>query len=260
MSPLRSRLWRRVRSIALMLACLLVLGLVSCTPATPPSPTKEQIKEQVLQIVRENPDVLVEALQAYERDRQQAATLRQQVFQQLQAKPDLIVRDSPTTGAVARKIVLAEFSDFQCPFCGRSQATLQQFMDKHGDRVTLTFKHFPLKDIHPQAMPAALAAWAAQQQGKFWEYHAALFAHQDRLGEALYGELAAKFDLDRERFDRDRQSDAAKAAVEKDLELGRSLGISGTPTFVMNGIGFAGAVELAQFEEVLAQVDAQSSP
>ena len=127
-------------------------------------------------------------------------------------------------------------------------------MDKHKDNVTLVFKHLPLTRIHPQAIPAAQAAWAAQQQGKFWEYHDALFEQQDKLGEELYLEVANSLGLDIDKFNSDRQSEAATALIEKDVELARKIGVSGTPFFVMNGETLSGAVQLSQFEEILAKV------
>jgi len=129
-----------------------------------------------------------------------------------------------------------EFSDFQCPFCAKALETVQQFMAKSQDRVTLVYKHFPLTNIHPNAEPAALAAWAAQQQKKFWEFHDGLFENQKNLGEELYISLATKLNLNLEKFNSDRQSEAAKKAIKKDVELGMAIGVPGTPFFVMNGV------------------------
>ena len=99
--------------------------------------------------------------------------------------PKSAIGDSPSTGSASQQIVLLEFSDFQCPFCARAHDTVKQFMAKNQDKVTLAYKHFPLTSIHPQAMPAAKAAWAAQQQGKFWEYYSALFEGQKQLGDPI---------------------------------------------------------------------------
>ena len=124
-------------------------------------------------------------------------------------------------------------------------------MDKHGDEVTLVYKHFPLFTIHPQALPAAKASWAAQQQGKFWDYYDALFEQQDNLGEDFYIELAEDLDLDMEQFERDRNSRNADLAIEKDMELAQEIGIQGTPLFIFNGQVFSGAIPLSTLEEAL---------
>jgi len=214
-----------------------------------------QLREQVLQIIRENPEVILEAVQTYQQQqRAQAQKARQAFLQQAKANPAALIGSSPTKGASNHKIVLVEFSDFQCPFCAKANVTLKQFMEKYGDHVTLTYKHLPLTSIHPEALPAARASWAAGQQGKFWEFHDALFANQPKLGEALYRETAKSLGLDLQRFDRDRASQAADLAIQQDLEIAETLGIDGTPFFIMNGEVLAGAVSLADLEAALAKV------
>ena len=101
-------------------------------------------------------------------------------------------------------------------------------------------------------MSAAKAAWAAGQQGKFWEYHDALFSNQDKLGEAFYLNLARNLNLDMQKFQVDRA--IADNAIWQDMQLAQSLGIAGTPFFVMNGQAFSGAVQLSDFEKILAGV------
>jgi protein-disulfide isomerase len=172
----------------------------------------------------------------------------------MKANPQSVIGDSPTTGATSGEIVLLEFSDFQCPFCARAKGTIKKFLEAHQDKVTLVFKHLPLSRIHPEAIPAAQAAWAAQQQGKFWQYHDALFAQQDRLGEELYLAIARDLNLNLEQFNQDRESEAAIAALEFDLKMASAIGVSGTPFFVMNGEALSGAVELSEFEKTLAKV------
>ncbi|MEM1168773.1 MAG: thioredoxin domain-containing protein [Cyanobacteria bacterium P01_H01_bin.35] len=217
--------------------------------------TNPELEKQVLQIIRDNPEVIIESVQAYQQEQQQQKQASQQeILQQFKDNPQEQIGDSPTFGSTAQKIVLYEFSDFQCPFCAKAQENLKEFMDKNQDRVTLVFKHLPLTRIHPQAIPAAKASWAAQQQGKFWEYHDALFEQQDKLGEELYLEIANNLGLDVDKFNSDRQSEAATTSIEKDVKLAQKLGVSGTPFFVMNGETFSGAVKLSQMEETLAKV------
>lgn len=256
----RSGFWQQVRALAtpsrlmgVVLAIVCVLLGFWLFPLRASSQISPQLKEQVLQIIRENPEVILESVRSYQKQQQQAQEQSRQAFlQTLKTNPQGVIGQSPTMGAKAVKTVLLEFSDFQCPFCAKAQATLKEFMAKHQDQVTLTFKHFPLVSIHAEAMPAAKAAWAAGQQGKFWDYHNALFEQQARLGEALYGEIAKSLKLDMVKFDRDRASAAATAAIEKDMALAEQLGVDGTPFFVMNGKAFSGAVQVSDLEEVLA--------
>jgi len=233
----------------------LVLGLFSLAllwGCTESRASDADLEAKVLEILRKNPQVIIESVQKYQQE--QAVTQRQQLFQRVVGEPSNIIRQSPTTGSPDRQIILAEFSDFQCPFCSRAHTTVKEFMAKHQDTVTLTYKHFPLQQIHPEALPAAKASWAAQQQGKFWEFHDQLFTQQNRLGEALYTEIAQKLGLNLDQFNTDRNSKAAEDAVLADFQLGRELGIEGTPAFFINDRFFAGAVSLADMEENLAKV------
>jgi protein-disulfide isomerase len=142
---------------------------------------------------------------------------------------------APIEGDKKAELTLIEFSDFQCPFCRESQATLEALRNKYGKRLRIAFVNFPLS-MHPQAKNAALAAWAAGQQGHFWEYHDRLFARQEKLGDALYVELAKELKLDLAKFEQDRASEFASKAIEADKAQGLKAGVNGTPTFVINGI------------------------
>jgi protein-disulfide isomerase len=255
-----STIWRKLRSqqafcfAALLAACLVFIG---CSPAQSAAGNSvdPKLKEQVLQIIRENPQAILDSVQAYQQQQQQSLKAAQESFlQAMKTDPKSAIGDAPTTGAAAQNIVLVEFSDFQCPFCARAYNNVKQFMAKHQDKVTLAYKHFPLSSIHPQALPAAKAAWAAQQQGKFWEYYSALFEGQKQLDEPFYTSIAQKLNLKLDKFKSDRNSPAAEAAIQKDVQLAQKLGIEGTPFFIMNGKTFSGAVELSEMESILASV------
>jgi protein-disulfide isomerase len=153
-------------------------------------------------------------------------------------------------------VVIIEFSDFQCPFCSRTQPTLKALLKQYPE-VSLAYKHLPLAQIHDQAVPAAKAAWAAQQQGKFWEYHDFLFANQQNLSEEYYQALAVELELDLDQFNRDRNSEEAKDAINADLAMAQELGATGTPFFVVNGEPVFGALSLADFAQLIAEVKAQ---
>lgn len=228
------------------------LFLVSCSSS---AAEDGNFEEKVLQVIRENPQVVMESVQAYQQqEREQVRQARRQFLQQMLSDPAAVIGDSPTQGAQEQEIVLFEFSDFQCPFCAKAHKTVDRFMEKHGDRVTLTYKYLPLESIHPEAIPAARAAWAADRQGKFWPYRDRLFEQQDELGEALYEEIAQALDLGLEQFNRDRNSDAAEAAIQKDLDLAKRLQLTSTPIFFLNEEMLTGAVELSNFEEALNRV------
>lgn len=249
----------KLTGLMLLLSLTLLTQSLPAQAASQVSPlVEEQVlqvlrkhPEQILQLIREHPEVIVQSVQAYQQQQQsQLQQIRQAFVQALQTNPKIVIRDSPTTGASDLKVVLLEFSDFQCPYCAQAHKTIQQFMSKHADEVTLVYKHFPLTPIHPEAMPAAKAAWAAFQQGKFWEYEDALFSQQDKLGNSLYVATAKSLNLDLEKFEQDRAN--ADRAIEEDIQLAQTLGLSGTPFFVINGEAFSGDVKLSDLEKALA--------
>ena len=256
------QLWKTtlVRFLAQTKKGLTVTGLVLCIaflgwslPAQAANRITPQLEEEVLQIILNHPEVILESIQAYQQQQQQQQEQARQTFLQgIKTNPKALIGESPTNGAAESKIVLIEFSDFQCPYCAKADQTLKQFMAKHQNEVTLVYKHFPLTSIHPQALSAAQAAFAANQQGKFWQYNDALFTQQDKLGEELYLEIAQSLNLDLEQFNRDRN--VADTAITQDMQLAEKLGVTGTPFFVMNEEIFSGAMQLSNMEKVLARV------
>lgn len=236
---------------------LMITGCASTEQSASAQLSDSQFETKVLEIIRKNPQVILDSVQSYQRSQaQQEEQSRDKLLSQIRQEPRLLLRNSPVTGSASQKIIFAEFSDFQCPYCARGHAVVKEFMAKNQNDVTLVFKHFPIADIHPQAEPAAFASWAALQQGKFWEYQDALFEQQSRLGEDLYLELANTLKLDITRFNRDRQSQEAKDAIKKDFELGKTVGVRGTPSFLVNGIFFSGVPEIKDLEALIAQVKA----
>ncbi|MDZ8051054.1 MAG: DsbA family protein [Aulosira sp. ZfuVER01] len=237
-------------------ACIsLVCCLLSWSLPAQAASLNPKLEQQVLQILREHPEVIIESVETYQQQQQkQLQQVRQSFLQDLKTNPQLVIGESPTTGSTTSKIVLVEFSDFQCPYCAEAHKTLKQLLAKHQNEVTLVYKHFPLTAIHAEALPAAKAAWAANQQGKFWEYQDALFTNQKQLSEALYLDTAKALNLDLEKFKSDAfgANNLAEKAIGKDVRLAEQLGIAGTPFFVMNSKNFSGVVQLSNIESILA--------
>lgn len=171
-----------------------------------------------------------------------------------------LLGSSPTKGNPNAPIVLFKFSDFQCPYCTVAAGYMNEFVGNHEADILYVYKHFPLTQIHPEAMPSAKAAWAAQQQGQFWLYHDGLFVNQNRLGEDLYLELAEAMNLDLDRFNRDRASAEAAAAIQQDLDLAQRLQLQGTPSFIMNDLLIPGGAPPQLFEEVFKQINEHINP
>jgi protein-disulfide isomerase len=148
--------------------------------------------------------------------------------------------DDPSRGEASAKITVVEFSEFQCPFCSRAIPTVSELEKKHGKDVRVVWKHMPLS-FHANAMPAALAAEAAREQGKFWEMHDKLFAGQASLSDAAYEKYARELGLDMARFQATRAAPATRKRVEDDMAAAAAAGVTGTPTFVVNGEPVVGA-------------------
>ncbi len=239
---------------------VLALTLIAGGGAVADETADKALEASILKVIREHPKEIMEAVVGYQRaqaeQRMKSAETRLK-DQVAQLKAEELLADSPLRGKAGSKLVLIEFSDFQCPYCGKAYETVKQFMTAHGQDVALVYKHLPLGEMHPQATNAALASWAAQQQGRFWEFHDAMFGSQDRLGEDFYVTTAKSLGLDLARFDKDRASEAAKAAVQRDLDLAKKLGIQATPQFVMNSHPITGAAPLEEFEKVLGEVRAE---
>lgn len=148
--------------------------------------------------------------------------------------------DSPAKGAPDAPVVIVEWADFECPFCGRVKPVLDSVLDKYQGKVRVVFKHFPLS-MHQNAEKAARSAVAAQRQGKFWELHGELFANQHALDAANVERMAQKVGLNLEQFKKDRDSEATADIVARDRKQGESLDIQGTPTIYINGRLFSSA-------------------
>lgn len=248
-SPLRI-----VKSIGLVVLCWVLIGCSAPTQASNKA-VDSDLEAKVLQVIRNHPEAIVDSVQAYQQKQQEQQQQSQKaLLEQMKANPKSVIGDSPTEGNSARQILLLEFSDFQCPYCAQAFQTIKQFMATHQNQVTLVYKNFPLTRIHREAMPAAKAAWAAYQQGKFWPFHDALFENQDKLGESFYVSTAKALNLDMKKFDQDRNSKATEAAIQKDVDMAEKLGIGGTPFFIMDGVPISGTPEIADLEKLLEQV------
>ncbi|MTJ07144.1 MULTISPECIES: DsbA family protein [unclassified Anabaena] len=236
------------RNLAIFsLICLILSWSI---PVQAQTKIDSQLEQQVLEIIRKNPEVIIESVEAYQQQQQQQLQQsRQEFINDFQKNPQAVIGDSPTIGATELKTVLIEFSDFECPYCAEAQKSLKDLLVKYPNQFTLVYKHFPLYQIHSQALPAATASWAAYQQGKFWEYHDALFTNQKQLGESLYLDTAKKLNLNLVKFNSDRK--LANNPIQKDLLLARKLGLGGTPSFIMTSPNFVGPVKLTEIENIL---------
>lgn len=144
-----------------------------------------------------------------------------------------------TKGSKTPKMTFVEYSDFQCPACGLYYPMLEEMFAEYKDKISFTYRHFPLAQ-HKNALPASYASEAAGAQGKFWEMTDMLFKNQADWSESVSAQItfesyAQKLGLDMAKYKADVKSDAVKAKVERDLQSGKLSQVNQTPTFFING-------------------------
>jgi len=130
---------------------------------------------------------------------------------------------------------LVEYGDFECPYCGNAYPDVREVRRRLGDRLTFEFRHFPIESKHPHALQAAEAAEAARAQGRFEEMHDLLFENQRHLERDDLVGYARQIGLDLERFERDLDTHAHVEKIRADQREALARGVSGTPTFLVNG-------------------------
>jgi protein-disulfide isomerase/flagellar motor switch/type III secretory pathway protein FliN len=161
--------------------------------------------------------------------------------------------NAPSRGNAAAPVTVIMFSDFQCSACSATHPVLQKVLAEYGDKIRFVVRNFPLVSIHENAFRAAIAANAAQAQGKFFEYTEVLYRNQDALDAASLKKYAGELGLNLPQFELDLQSERLAEAVRKDMAEGKSYGITGTPTIFVNGVkvrvttaeGFRDAIDKA---------------
>ena len=168
-------------------------------------------------------------------------------------EPKRVVVDStghPAMGAKDAPVTIVEFTDFQCPFCKASEGTIKQLQQKYGDKIRLVHMDFPLP-FHSHAMDAAKAARCANEQGKFWQYHDALFANQSKLAPADLKATAKTLGMNSTKFDTCFDSPKYDGQIKADQATGERVGVDGTPAFFIDGRPLTGAQPIPKFEDLI---------
>jgi protein-disulfide isomerase len=157
---------------------------------------------------------------------------------------------SPRKGAKNAKVTIVEFSDFQCPYCGRAEASVKQVVDTYPKDVAVVYVNQPLP-FHQNAMPAAQAFMAAARQNKAWEMHAKMFANQTALTQSDLDKYAQEIGLNMARFKKDLDDPKIKDLIKQDQQLASQVGADGTPTFFINGRQLVGAEPFTSFKAII---------
>lgn len=210
--------------------------------------TKEEVREQIRQSLRA----------------QKAAGRRSEFYRELRQRAGLrflldpprvqvpIPPGEPARGPENAPITLVEFADFQCPFCRRSHPTVEQLLEEYKDKVRYVFRDYPLS-FHQRAFPASEAARCAGDQGKYWEYYDSLMEVSGDLSDADLKKRATDLGLDLAAFTACLESDRHEAAIRAGLEDGSAAGVSGTPSFFINGRMIVGAKPIHEFKTIIEE-------
>jgi Na+/H+ antiporter NhaA len=161
-------------------------------------------------------------------------------------------------GPIGALVTVVEYGDFECPYCGQAEPVVRELLREFGD-VRYVWRHLPLGDVHPHAQIAAEATEAAARQDAFWEMHDLLFEHQDALRPSDLIGYAERLGLDVERFTDDLREHAGAARVAEDIDSADLSGVSGTPTFFINGRRHHGAYDIAALSAAVRAAGARAT-
>ena len=239
------------RTVFCALALLLsVSAVTSAFAADPPAMTREQIETIVREYLQQHPEVITDALRAAEMKRREAA--REHTGRAIASQRDALLNDStsPVAGAATGDVTVVEFFDYACPHCKNVAGIVKQLM-RDDPKVRVVYKELPI--LGEGSVVAARAALAAREQGKYLEMHDALMAEKAGPTEASVMAAAAKVGLDVARLKTDMEKPAVLEAIQKNYALAQSIGLSGTPAFVVGDDFAPGAVPLARLKEMVAK-------
>lgn len=231
-------------------------------------------KEDLTKMMKENPDIITEAIKANptkfidalndavkiaqegegkRREDEEKKTLEESFNNPLQAD----LSNEVFRGNKDAPITLVEYSDFECPFCSRGFNTVMELMSKYQGKIRFAYKHLPLS-FHPQAMPAAqyFEAVKIQNQEKAWQFHDAIYKDQRKLqnGEAFLKATAKGLGVDMKKLEADVKSEAVKKKIDADMAEAAKFGFQGTPGFLLNGVPVKGAYPTSHFDNIIAEL------
>lgn len=212
----------------------------------PPGPEADQLKQVTEHLT---------AVRQQQRAKEYLGTLRQGASIRVLLEPPRVevdVADAPVRGPAGAPVTIVEFTEFQCPFCGRAAGTLDKVRERYGDKVRIVFRNFPLLQIHKEAAKAAEAATCAGEQGKFWEMYDALFAKQNALQVDQLKARAVEIGLEAAKFDECLDSGRTAGVWKRDLEAAeKRYHLNAAPAFYVNGRFLSGARPLEAFAEII---------
>lgn len=247
-----------------------VLSVLVAAPASA-ALTREELKK----VLDANPDLVIGALKKADKsalfelmmDAQRDYQMKKQKEEEEKEKAEMeAAYKNPLKPVIDEKtrirgdknapITLVEYSDFQCPYCGRGFQVVEAVRQKYGAKVRFVYKHMPLVAIHPFALPAAKwqEAVALQSADKAWIFHDKMFENQGQLGEDFFKKTVKELGLDVAKAAKDAESKAVADKIEADVKEAKSFGFTGTPGFLINGIPLRGAYPPEDFDKIITRL------
>jgi protein-disulfide isomerase len=210
-------------------------------------PPFEAVKGEIRNFVREQ--AAQRAVQEYYEGLREGAKVENLLPPLLLPRQD-VAAVGQSKGAQGAPITIVEFSDYECPFCGRAEPTIKRILEEYKGKVRLVYRDFPL-DGHHAAQKASEAALCASDQGKYWEMHDLLFTNQEALAVPELKQYAGQLGLDQTKFDGCLDSGAKAKEIEESKKAGSEAGVSATPAFFINGRPISGAQPFEAFQKLI---------
>ncbi len=237
------------------------------------SDSNVNLKENMAEVLRENPEIIINALKGHERKildmvenalrEQEEESIREQRLAELQNpfKPEVGL-ERPMRGRIDAPITIVEYSDFQCPFCRQTYGTVKELVDKYPGQVRLVYKHLLLPS-HELALLAAqfFEAIALQSHEEAWVFHDQVFEHQDRLtqeGKDALWDIAKGLSVDQKQLGEDLDSFKVHFYIKQDEQEANKFGFTGTPIFLINGVSIRGAHPKQEFVNLIEMILAKN--
>jgi len=246
-----TRLTCFVTKAAMVSVLLTATAILPAWAELSPLPVQPTLDQAIEQYIRSHPEVIVEALQSWEVKRQEEERIR--VTQAIATHQKELLEDpaSPVSGNAGGSVTVIEFFDYRCGYCKRVAGTLTQ-LQKDEPGVRVVYKDFPV--LGEASFFAARAALAAQAQGKHQAFHEAMLASENELTKEEVFVIAERVGLDGKKLEADMQAPEWQRAIERNIDLARQLGISGTPGFVVGSELQTGALDLTSLKGLVARV------
>lgn len=251
-----------MKKSSLLLAAFAMLFAAGCTSKQQMQKMIEDNPEIVFGAIKKNPKKFVEVVNeavktAQESSREDEAKAEQARMEEEMKNPKkpVIEDDRVVFGSKTAPITIVEYSDFQCPYCGRGYQTVKEIEKEYGDKVRIVFKHLPL-DFHPFAMPAAkyFEAVAKQDPKKAEKFHDEVFSNQKELnqdGEKFLKATVKKVGANLAKAEKDMNSESVQKRISTDMEEAKKFEFSGTPGFLINGVSLRGAYPFPEFKKII---------